>query len=1043
MKIQNFILIIISLNLLLSQSSAELYKKNSPATVRIDAIVPDDIVGNDGGCGTGFIIDQMGIIVTNHHVIDGAKSVTVELESGIKYEVQGFYYVDERLDIAIMKIPAFGLPYVQLGNSNYIEELEEIFTIGNPLCIADEYSKNTASIGNISQRYTDDDGIDWIKHTAPISSGNSGGPLFNMSGEVIGINTQVWTGDAQNLNLAVPINYVRGYVESGLLYANIAVDYDYVSDSWDRYYPEQLNDCNDFEWSDQQCECIFNVKMKNFDHWNYVQYTDEFIDIVDNECFSSTTTTNNSNNKVKNYTKYGCIQGDCYNGWSKYVYEPDDEVAADIYEGQYVDGIRNGYGIYSWAGDWLGQKYIGEYDDWDRNGYGIFIYRNGEAEAGIYRNNEIEEYLSLIEVEDYLKNKYKDYHVNPLIEYGCVKGNCHDEWSTFIYGIGEFEGDTYEGDYKDGSRSGYGSYTWAGEWLGQKYVGEYDDWERNGYGVFTYRSGDIESGIFKDGELSKNLSVNEVEDYLNDKYFLENKNNDYGCIQGDCYNGWGEYIWDGEYDGDNYIGEWKDGLKHGNGVYTWGDSGSQYSGEFYDDNGEGYGTYKWGGEWLGQEYRGEWDDFEYSGYGIFTYRNGDVESGIYRNGELNRKLSLETVESYLTETYSLKQWYDIENEFMVDCSEDESNDYCKKFWDCSYPYLINKYKNTNAIDWSDDSYFDFINNKCDNMSQKESRVVDNSYQFSPTVNYTYDESEYWSEDKKNSYFVFAEKNYNNTQQGNFGHCSSAYNLGWTYYYGVGVDRDLIAAADLFEEGLACSSNYYASDVMQKRIIQTSLNILGYNCGKVDGVPGKNTKRAIESFMSDNGLYTDNIDYNYENNSNNIEYLLIKSAQMILTGYSRIEVKDFINSRSYDGSNNSFNEEYYKKYFDDNYKYLDAIEGVWKVSASLINSVGVVVEKNDNFASAIIVKSDSDDYDFYEYIGNDSNDDWTPGSIGAYFNKTNNPYIYKSFQLNQRGEKTHEYMRDYRLLDNELFFKEVMDEEGNYSVHSYKKIYPVK
>ena len=297
----NILFIAISLTFLLSESSASLYKKNSSATVRIDTIIPDTVLANDGSCGTGFIIEHTGVIVTNHHVIDGAKEIIVELENGIKYNVQGFYYVDENLDIAIMKIPAYGLPTVTLGNSNNLEVLDEVFTIGNPLCNIDANSKNTSSMGNVSQRYTDENGVDWIKFTAPISGGNSGGPLFNMNGEVIGINTATWIGDAQNLNLAVPINYARGYIESGLSFINMKTDYDYLADSWDRYYPEHLNTCYDLEdVNEEECDCIFDAKKENFEHWHYVEFTDEFIDIVDEKCFNQDTVIDNSKNQFNN-----------------------------------------------------------------------------------------------------------------------------------------------------------------------------------------------------------------------------------------------------------------------------------------------------------------------------------------------------------------------------------------------------------------------------------------------------------------------------------------------------------------------------------------------------------------------------------------------------------------------------------------------------------------------------------------------------------------------------------------------------------------------
>ena len=108
-------------SILFPQSFKKIFKKNSPACVRIDTEIPDDMYGDVGGCGSGFIIDESGIIITNHHVIDGAKKIYVTLENGIVYEAQGFYIVDERLDFAILQIPGFDLPTLRLGDSKNID----------------------------------------------------------------------------------------------------------------------------------------------------------------------------------------------------------------------------------------------------------------------------------------------------------------------------------------------------------------------------------------------------------------------------------------------------------------------------------------------------------------------------------------------------------------------------------------------------------------------------------------------------------------------------------------------------------------------------------------------------------------------------------------------------------------------------------------------------------------------------------------------------------------------------------------------------------
>tara|TARA_B100002051_G_scaffold57766_1_gene53499 strand:- start:2182 stop:4881 length:2700 start_codon:yes stop_codon:yes gene_type:complete len=294
------LLIFLSSFFLFSQNFKEIYKENSPACVRIFSSVPDPVYGNLGSCGSGFIIDSNGIIVTNHHVIDGAKEITVQLHNDEEYKVQGFYEVNESLDFAILKIPGFDLPTVTLGNSKLAEVGDQIATIGNPMCrYGDTMSNNTLSTGDISQLFVREslDGkinnVNWIKINAPISPGNSGGPLFNQSGEVIGINS--WghaDKDAQNLNVALPINYVRGYLNPVFTNFKYNVDYDYIEDPWERYslggrllgwVVQHLEECE--KYTDAECSCILNAKKNSFKHPEDIVYHEDFIEFVNQECF--------------------------------------------------------------------------------------------------------------------------------------------------------------------------------------------------------------------------------------------------------------------------------------------------------------------------------------------------------------------------------------------------------------------------------------------------------------------------------------------------------------------------------------------------------------------------------------------------------------------------------------------------------------------------------------------------------------------------------------------------------------------------------------
>ena len=139
--------------------------------------------------GSGFIVDPSGYVVTNNHVIDGADKITVILEDGTQYpaEVKGR---DEKTDLAVLKIKAKKeLPYVTFGESDKTRVGDWVIAIGNPFGLG-----GTATTGIVSARGRDIHSgpyDDYIQIDAPINRGNSGGPLFDTSGHVIGVNTAI------------------------------------------------------------------------------------------------------------------------------------------------------------------------------------------------------------------------------------------------------------------------------------------------------------------------------------------------------------------------------------------------------------------------------------------------------------------------------------------------------------------------------------------------------------------------------------------------------------------------------------------------------------------------------------------------------------------------------------------------------------------------------------------------------------------------------------------------------------------------------------
>ncbi|WP_460965166.1 S1C family serine protease [Spirosoma litoris] len=157
--------------------------------------------------GTGFVIDSKGLIVTNYHVIRDAERIEVTLSNGRTYPVLGvvdYNYSDPGYpDFAILKIDAeTDLAALPLGNDDELKSGETVVTIGNPIAYA-----HTPSVGNFAQR-RQLDSVAYLQITAPISHGNSGGPLLNLYGEVVGINT---LGDerGQNLNFALSVQYIK------------------------------------------------------------------------------------------------------------------------------------------------------------------------------------------------------------------------------------------------------------------------------------------------------------------------------------------------------------------------------------------------------------------------------------------------------------------------------------------------------------------------------------------------------------------------------------------------------------------------------------------------------------------------------------------------------------------------------------------------------------------------------------------------------------------------------------------------------------------
>ncbi len=167
------------------------------------------------GLGSGFIVQPDGVILTNAHVVDGADEVRVKLSDRreFKGKVLG---VDKPTDIAVVKIDAKGLPTVKLGDPSQVRVGEWVLAIGSPFGF-----DNTVTAGIVSatsRSLPEGTYVPFIQTDAAINPGNSGGPLFNLRGEVIGINSQIYsrTGGYMGVAFAIPIN-VAADVEQQLV----------------------------------------------------------------------------------------------------------------------------------------------------------------------------------------------------------------------------------------------------------------------------------------------------------------------------------------------------------------------------------------------------------------------------------------------------------------------------------------------------------------------------------------------------------------------------------------------------------------------------------------------------------------------------------------------------------------------------------------------------------------------------------------------------------------------------------------------------------
>lgn len=162
--------------------------------------------------GSGFIISAEGYVVTNNHVINEAQEIIVRLSDRREFAAK-LIGSDKRSDIALLKVEATDLPTVKLGSSTNLKVGEWVLAIGSPFGF--DYSVTAGIVSAKGRSLPSDTYVPFIQTDVAINPGNSGGPLFNLAGEVIGVNSQIYsrTGGFMGLSFAIPVNVLKDVVE--------------------------------------------------------------------------------------------------------------------------------------------------------------------------------------------------------------------------------------------------------------------------------------------------------------------------------------------------------------------------------------------------------------------------------------------------------------------------------------------------------------------------------------------------------------------------------------------------------------------------------------------------------------------------------------------------------------------------------------------------------------------------------------------------------------------------------------------------------------
>lgn len=392
----------------------EIVKLSAEAVVAIEAY---NAQGEPFSSGSGIIIESMGKIVTNYHVIDGATKVEVILSDGKKYEVSNIANYDEYRDIAILKIDADKLSSLKLGDSERVAQGDKVIAIGNPLGLP-----NTVTDGLISNNKRMFSGQRFLQTSAPLSKGSSGGALINDRAEVIGI-TSAFFDTGQNINLAIPINDMKPFLKENLNLKlkdlinkqweegvpetpyNVTVMFDHIM-TWEVYNENEIAGYYVYSSDKQNTgfeKVIFDNETSLLTEAYFLPYVEEqtgrryyYVTAVDSDGIESeksetvaVTPVFGEEKSYLNKVYYGYLEKGLPHGegtmfWSN----------GDMYEGSFTNGKRNGQGTQIWFN---GEMYIGQWKNDMKHGEGTLYDSHNNI---IYSGQWVEDYSVDFKQED-------------------------------------------------------------------------------------------------------------------------------------------------------------------------------------------------------------------------------------------------------------------------------------------------------------------------------------------------------------------------------------------------------------------------------------------------------------------------------------------------------------------------------------------------------------------------------------------------------------------------------------------------------------------